>query len=301
MRTAEGTAAKDDGADGAGGLGIGNGHVTAVRAFFDGHGGNDGDAHARADHAEKAAELAALEDDLGLEPRAVASGYGRVAKTMAVAEQEERLGAEIFQGERAAGGQAVLFGQGGEETLGEKRKRLELVATDRKGEDGDVDGRGAQAFEKDRGNILDDVEPNLGKLAREGSEMRRKKIRRDGRDDADAYGAAERVFLLEDVAACGFELAKNGAGMGKKGLAKIGEANRAAGAVEQADAKFVFELQDLLGERGLGNVGLLGGPAEGAGFGDGAEVAKLMEFHVSAKNRPIGNAYPSYPKYILDV
>src|SRR5580693_6367953 len=63
--------AEDDSADGARGLIVGDADVAAASALFDGHFRNDGDAHAGANHAEDAAELAALEDDLRIDPGAV--------------------------------------------------------------------------------------------------------------------------------------------------------------------------------------------------------------------------------------
>lgn len=106
-----------------------------------------------------------------------------------------------------------------------------------------------------------------------------KQIGRDGGNDAESDGAAEEIFLLRKVAAGGFELAKNGAGAREKGLADLGETHGAAKAIEEAGAEFVFELTDLLGKRGLGDVGLAGSAAEAAGIDDGAEIAELVEFH----------------------
>ncbi len=100
VRTGERAAAKDNCADGAHGLLIGDPDVAALRFFLDGHFGNDGNPHARADHAEKAAELAAFENDLRMETRAVASGNGSIAETVAVTQEKERFGAEIFESKR---------------------------------------------------------------------------------------------------------------------------------------------------------------------------------------------------------
>jgi len=66
---------------------------------------------------------------------------------------------------------------------------------------------------------------------------------------------------------------ENGAGSREKGFAEIGEANGAAEAVEEAAAEFGFEFLDLLRERRLRDVALLGGAGEGAGIGNGGEVA----------------------------
>ena len=119
VRTGERAAAKEDGADGANRLVIRNADVSAWRFFLDGHFGNDGKAHARADHAEKAAELAAFENDLRMETRAVAGGNGGIAETMAVAQEQERFGAKIFEGKRPARIEFVFLGERCEEPLGQ--------------------------------------------------------------------------------------------------------------------------------------------------------------------------------------
>ena len=136
----------------------------------------------------------------------------------------------------------MFFGQGREQALGEKWKRFEFVATDGERKNGNVDGAGAKTIEKDGSNFFDDGQVDLREFARERSEMRRKKVRRDSGNHTDADGSAERVFLLDDVAAGGFEFAEYGAGTGKKRLADIGEADGASETVEKAGAKFCFEL-----------------------------------------------------------
>jgi hypothetical protein len=110
-------AAENDGANGADRLVIGDADIAARRFFLDGHFGNDGNAHARANHTEQAAELAAFENDLRMETRAVASGDGSVAETVAVAQEQERLGAKIFERQRLARVEFMFFGERGEEPL----------------------------------------------------------------------------------------------------------------------------------------------------------------------------------------
>ena len=87
VRAGQGPAAEDDRSDGAGSLLIGDVRITALRFLFDGHFGNDGDSHACAYHAEQTAELAAFENDLGMEAGAVAGGNGGIAEAMAVSQQ----------------------------------------------------------------------------------------------------------------------------------------------------------------------------------------------------------------------
>src|SRR5205807_2616997 len=152
-------------------------------------------------------------------------------------------------------------------------------ATDGERQDGDVDSSGSEPVEKDGRDLFDDGKPNLGKFAREGSEARRKEVRGDGRNNTDGDGAADELFAFDDVAFSGFQFAKDGAGAREKRFAKLGKPNGAAEAVEEARAEFVFQLEDLLGKRRLGNVRLFGGAAERAGFCHGTEVTKLVNFH----------------------
>src|SRR2546429_4645254 len=102
VRPGERAAAKEDGADGANRLVIRNPDVSAWRFFLDGHFGNDGKAHDRADHAEKAAELTAFENDLRMETRAVAGGNGGNAEKMGGRQGEGGVGRKMLEGKRPA-------------------------------------------------------------------------------------------------------------------------------------------------------------------------------------------------------
>ena|ERR1700674_3900837 len=102
MGAREGTAAEDGGADGAKGLVIGDADIAALRFFLDGHFGNDGNAHACANHAEKAAKLAAFENNPRMEACAVACGNRRIAETVAVAQEQKGFRTKIFEGKGRA-------------------------------------------------------------------------------------------------------------------------------------------------------------------------------------------------------
>src|SRR5260370_23348605 len=119
VRASERAAAEDGGANRANGLFIGDAHIAALRFFLDSHFGNDGNTHSGADHSEKAAELAALKNDLRMKTRAVAGRNGSIAETVAVAKEEERFGAKILEGKRRARVKFVFFGERGEEPLGQ--------------------------------------------------------------------------------------------------------------------------------------------------------------------------------------
>ena len=130
MDTSEGTSAEHDSADRSRGLAIRNANVTAGLTLVYGHLGDDGDAHTGAHHAEDAAELAALENDLGIEAGAIAGSDGSIPEAVSVPEKKKRFGAEIFERKRTTPASLWFFGESGEKTLGEKRKGFKLVAAD---------------------------------------------------------------------------------------------------------------------------------------------------------------------------
>ena len=281
VRAGEGTSAKNNYADGSRSGGIIDAYKAAAGFLFDRHFRDDGDAHARSYHTKQAAELPAFEDNLRMKTGAVARGNGSVAETMAVSQQQKGLSTKIFQRESAALGQLVSSRQRGEEALGEQRKRFEFVATNGQRKNGQIDFAGAKLIEKDGRDFFNDRETDLGKLTREPSETFGEKVWRDRGNDPDGDGAADGIFLFGYIAAGRFELAENGARSREEGLTCLSEAHRAPETIKETRAEFVFELHDLLRKRRLGDVREIGGAAERAGFGDGAEITKLVKFHRS--------------------
>ena len=274
-----GAAAEDYGGDGAGGLGIGDANKAAGFGFVDGHFGDERDSHARADHGEETGEMAAFEDDARIETRAIAGGHGGFAETVAVAEEEEGIEAEIGELQGRAAGELMFFGECGEEALGEERMGIEFVAADGQGENGDVHGAGAEAIEKNGSDFLGDGEMHLGIFAGEGGKARGKPIRRNRGNGADDDGAGFGLQAFGEFVLGAGEFVEDGASAWEEGGAQFGEADGAAEAIEETAAEFGFELKDLLGKGGLRDVTFFGGAGERAGIGDGGEVAKLVEFH----------------------
>jgi hypothetical protein len=260
-------------------LRVGDADEAAGLRFVHGHFGDEGNAHAGADHGEEAGEVAAFEDDAGVETGAVASGYGGVAEAVAVAKEEKWIEAEIGELKRGAAGEFVGFGERGEEAFGEKGMSFEFVAADGKGEDGEVNGAGAETIKKNGSDFLRKREMNFGKFAGERREARGEPIRSDGGNCAEDDGACFDLHAFGEFVLGDGEFVEDGSGAREECLAEIGEADGAAEAVEEAPAEFGFEFQDLLGKRRLGDVAFFGGAGEGAGFGDGGEVAELVEFH----------------------
>ena len=174
-------------------------------------------------------------------------------------------------------GQFVVIRQRSKEALGEQRKRFEFVASDGQGEYGEIDFAAADLIEENRCDLFNHSKPHLGKFSREPCQALRKKVRGNRRDDADRDGTADGIFLFGHIASSGFEFSEYGASSREKRLTGFCEAHGAAEAVEETHPQFVFEFHDLLGEGRLRDVRLLCGTAEGAGFGYGAEVTKLVE------------------------
>ena len=73
--------------------------------------------------------------------------------------------------------------------------------------------------------------------------------------------------------------AEDACGLDLQELAGRRERHLPGGAVEQRDVEFVLELADRVGQRGLGDVQLLGGPAEVAGVGHRGEIAQVTQVH----------------------
>lgn len=234
MRSRERAATEDYCADDANGLAVRDAYVTASSALLHGHFWNDGHAHSRADHAQNAAELAALENNLRMQARAIACRDGGIPETMAVAQEKKRFRSKILKRERAAVGERMLFRERSEKALGEKRETVELLTADGQGQNGDIHFARADTFEERRRNVFDHAELRLRKLAREKRQPRRKKVRRHGRDHSNADGAADRIFALNDIAFGGLQFTQHSSGARKKGHADIRETNRAAEAIEQS-------------------------------------------------------------------
>ncbi len=95
------------------------------------------------------------------------------------------------------------------------------------------------------------------------------------RGDAQTQVAAGEILDVVDGAFRGGQVTQCAPGMVGVDDTGVGEAHRAAGAVQQLHAQGPLQLLDLLGERGLGDVQLFGGAREAAVFGDGEQVTQV--------------------------
>ena len=94
----EAASVQNCGDDGAGCAGVAEAHVAAAGVPVYGHFGDERNADASRNHSKEAAELAALERDARRDAGIGAGGDAEVAEAVAVAQHDEGLSAEIFEG-----------------------------------------------------------------------------------------------------------------------------------------------------------------------------------------------------------
>jgi hypothetical protein len=161
-----GAAAENDRSDGASRFSVRDRNVAAAGLSVDGHFGNQRDAHSGAYHTQQAGKLSAFEDDLWVDAGTIAGSDRVFAETMPIAKQEERFLADVLEGDGATACQFVFLRKDGEERFGEEREGFEFVAANREGENGDVDGAGAEAVEQDGRNFFYYAELSLREFSR---------------------------------------------------------------------------------------------------------------------------------------
>jgi hypothetical protein len=275
----ETAATENCGDDGARGLRIAEAHVAAGDVAVDGHFGDEGDADTGRNHSQKAAELSAFKSNAGRDAGARAGINTKIPEAVAVAQHDERLAAEIFEGERFCGGARMVFSQRRKQRLGSDAQQLQILVAQGERKNRDIDREVTQTFYEDGSRFFNDAKFCVRVFPGETGHIARYEVGRDSGDDADGDTAAKVGMLIGGAGARGFRLLQNCAGARNESAAGLGEANAATEAVEEFGAQLFFEFQHLLGKRRLGNLAALGGAAEIAGVGDGANVAKLVEFH----------------------
>ena len=83
--------------DGATGTLIRQSHIAAICTWIDGHLWNHRDAYTRPHHCEYAAELAALEGDVGGYLGAAARSNAEISKAVAIPQHDKWFTAKIFR------------------------------------------------------------------------------------------------------------------------------------------------------------------------------------------------------------
>jgi hypothetical protein len=171
---------------------------------------------------------------LRVEARAIARGNRGIPKTMAISQQKERFLAKVLEGESTAARECVFLRKCGKEAFGQERKGVELVARIGSARMATSTAVARRRSSNTGGDFFDDGELRMRELPREGSELRRQKVRGDGGDHADAKRACHGVFALDDVVLGSLQLTEDRASARQKRFAGVGQADGAAETVEQA-------------------------------------------------------------------
>ncbi|CAM5314026.1 hypothetical protein SSPIM334S_01878 [Streptomyces spiroverticillatus] len=128
-------------------------------------------------------------------------------------------------------------------------------------------------------SALLDQELDAGVGVVEGAQDVREQARAQARGRAQADPAPAQLGQLLDLAAGGVGVGEDTAGEGEEGPAGVGEGDVAPGPGEEVGPQLALQGADLLGQRGLRDVQLLGGAGEVPGLGHGHEIAELLELH----------------------
>ena len=204
--------------------------------------------------------------------------------------EDEGLGREVLQREVRPARQAMAGGQGGRHVLLQQRVDREALGVGEAGADeGDVQALLAQAGQKlARAGLLQhegDVGPVRAELA-DGARHQRMERRRGGEAHGDAAGLAARRAAGPCRGA--IDRGQHRLGIGQEGAAGVGQRDAARMADEQRRLDLLLQRLDLLRQRRLLHVQLLGRARDVALVGHGDEVAEMAQFHES---QSVGRRY----------
>ena len=126
------------------------------------------------------------------------------------------------------------------------------------------------------------LQRHLGRFLQQLPRHRRQQELRRGGHDADAHVAGQPAGDVVDLAPGVLDVEAQLARPLQQHLAGDGEADAAAGLLEQRRAAGLFEPAHAVGQRRLRAVQLLGCPADVLQRGDGLEVAQVAQVHVES-------------------
>jgi putative acetyltransferase len=217
------------------------------------------------------AEAVLFEEGEGLFEGAGSGGGGVV---------DEGLVAKGCGGDGALPGARMVGGEDDNEGLGDEGGDGEAVGGVAVAEDAGVEGAVLEALNDLGGEGFVEVEMDARVRPAIGAEDGGQGAEHGGADEADVeraeLAAADGAGFVEVA----LDVAEGAPGAVEKGSARGGEADGARGAEEERRAEYLFELADLLRERGLGEVEAQGGASEVKLFGDGYEVAEVAKLDV---------------------
>ena len=123
--------------------------------------------------------------------------------------------------------------------------------------------------------------------ARKGRQRPRQQVRADARRRADGQRALAQARQLLDLESRFVQALQHRARVRQERLAGLGQRHVALHAVEQRRAELGLQLADLLADRRLGDVQLLGRAGEVQMAAHRLEVGELMDFHGSGRQTSV--------------
>src|SRR5580692_3569736 len=265
--------AQDRGNDSARSLSVTEAHVSAAEVAVDSHFRDERDTDAGRNHAQETAELAAFKGDVRRNPGTGAGPEAEIPETVAVAQHDERFPAEILEGKRFCRSARMVSSQHSEEGLRADRKQFQVFVAQGESKNRDIDGQVPQTFYQNGCRFFHDAQFGVGVVLCKSRRITRDQIGRDSWNHTHGYAAAKVCVLIGRAQARHLHLFENRAGLRNKSATRFRKADAAAEAVKELCAKIFLEFQDLLRERGLGDLTTLGGAAEVACVRDGANIS----------------------------
>src|ERR1700676_862270 len=258
---------------------IRNPHVPAPRIPIHRHLRHDRHSHARTHHAQQTRKLSALEHDLRMQPRAIASRHRRVAKAVSITQQKKWLGLQILERQRPPRSKLVLRRQRSKQPLGQQRRRLELVPAHWQRQNRHINRTRSQPLQQHRRNFFHHRHLHLRKFSRVSAQVTRQQIRRHRRNRAHHHRTSQRVLPLHRISPRRFQLPQHRPRPRQKRLPHFRYAHTAPQPVKKPRSQLILQLQDLLRKRRLRHVRLLRRTRKRSRVRHRTEVTQLMQFH----------------------
>ena len=206
---------------------------------------------------------------------------GLIAKTVALAEQEQMLPAQVgLAGGGLRSGQPVAGRKGQEEGLVEQRQGVQLSVLDGQGQQRGVDPVGPEPFEEMPGRLLVDHEPKVGIGAFERRQQPRQQIGTEGRDDAEIERPGQRSRPASRQRDDRIRFREHPPGPGDDLLARRRDVEPPVRTLEERHPQRLLEFPELRAQGRLADVAGFRRAAEMAEIGEGDEIAELPEGHV---------------------
>ena len=172
-----------------------------------------------------------------------------------------------------------MGGEGGDHALVAEELAGDVGVVEGDAAEADVDAAFLEGGDLFEGGEFQEDELDAGPGGAVGADDAGEVAVEGGADEADAEDVAAALLQAAHGGAHFFHAVQDLDGLFIEDAALLGEDGGAGAAGDEGDAELLFELLDLAGQGGLGDVQAGGGAGEGALLGDGHEVLEVAELH----------------------